>query len=55
MSHLHVSPGQQAGAVGIDDGVAMGTEGQDFNAGGWRVHGRVMRRRKQRRGDLSHS
>ena len=26
MSCLHVSPGQQAGAVGIDEGVAMGTE-----------------------------
>ncbi|TKS76256.1 Gephyrin Molybdopterin adenylyltransferase [Collichthys lucidus] len=29
MSRLRVSPGQQAGAVGIDDGVAMGTEGWD--------------------------
>lgn len=27
VSRLHVSPGQQAGAVETDEGVAMGTEG----------------------------
>lgn len=29
-----VSPGQQAGAVGIDEGVAIGTEGWDVRGGG---------------------
>lgn len=34
VSRLHVSPGQQAGAVGIDEVVAMGTEGWDVSGGG---------------------
>lgn len=34
VSRLHESPGQQAGAVGIDEGVAMGTEGWDVSGGG---------------------
>lgn len=52
VSRLHVSPGQQAGAVGIDDGVAMGTEGWDVREGG-RVHRWVMRHEEAARGDLS--
>lgn len=34
VSRLHVSPGQQAGAVGKDEGVAMGTEGWDVSGRG---------------------
>lgn len=55
MSRLHVSPGQQAGAVGIDDGVAMGTRGDGMLVEeGGRVHRRVMRQRKQPE-EISHS
>lgn len=34
MLRLHVSPGQQTGAMGIDEGVAIGTEGSDVSQGG---------------------